>query len=196
MIRRDASIFVAGHGGLVGSALVRTLEAKGFENVLGCTVSTSLAAMPTKVEVSRSGPEEIDVWIDTIAAGFATPDTQGVPSGESFETDALREIMADMASTDGFVRYLARRSGEPAGAAGMRTFENIAQLTGAATLPGQRRQGVQTALLATRLEAALEAGCDVAVVTTQPGSKSQQNVQRQGFELLYTRALLVLAPSA
>ena len=34
-------------------------------------------------------------------------------------------------------------------------------------------------------------GLDVAVVTTQPGSKSQQNVQRQGFELLYTRAVLV-----
>jgi hypothetical protein len=31
----------------------------------------------------------------------------------------------------------------------------------------------------------------IAVVTTQPGSKSQQNVQRQGFDLLYTRAVLV-----
>jgi hypothetical protein len=28
-------------------------------------------------------------------------------------------------------------------------------------------------------------------VTTEPGSKSQQNVQRQGFELLYSRAVLV-----
>ena len=29
------------------------------------------------------------------------------------------------------------------------------------------------------------------MVTTQPGSKSQQNVQRQGFELVYARAVLV-----
>ena len=35
------------------------------------------------------------------------------------------------------------------------------------------------------------AGCDVAVITTQPGSKSQQNAQRRGFNLLYTRATLV-----
>jgi len=35
------------------------------------------------------------------------------------------------------------------------------------------------------------AGCDIGVVTTQPGSKSQQNVQRRGFDLLYTRAVLV-----
>ena len=62
---------------------------------------------------------------------------------------------------------------------------------GAATRPSHRRRGVQSSLLAARLARAAEAGCDVAVVTTQPGSKSQQNVQRQGFELLYTRAVLV-----
>ena len=37
----------------------------------------------------------------------------------------------------------------------------------------------------------LRAGCDIAVVTTQPGSQSQENVQRHGFDLLYTRAILV-----
>ena len=50
---------------------------------------------------------------------------------------------------------------------------------------------MQSALLATRLADAAEAGCDIAVVTTAPGSKSQQNVQRQGFYFLYTRAVLV-----
>ncbi|MFY9922262.1 MAG: GNAT family N-acetyltransferase, partial [Mycobacterium sp.] len=54
-----------------------------------------------------------------------------------------------------------------------------------------RRRGVQSALLTKRLADAAEAGCDVAVVTTAPGSKSQQNVQRQGFHLPYTRAVLV-----
>jgi hypothetical protein len=38
---------------------------------------------------------------------------------------------------------------------------------------------------------AAAAGCDVAVITTQPGSKSQENAQRRGFQLLYTRAVLV-----
>ena len=38
------------------------------------------------------------------------------------------------------------------------------------------------------------AGCDVAVIITQPGSKSHQNAQRQGFDLLYTRAVLVKQP--
>ncbi len=31
----------------------------------------------------------------------------------------------------------------------------------------------------------------VVVVTTQPGSKLQENAQRRGFALLYSRAILV-----
>ena len=68
----------------------------------------------------------------------------------------------------------------------MRITDGVAQLTGRATALEHRRRGVQTALLAARLADAADAGCDIAVVTTAPGSKSQQNVQRQGFHLLYT----------
>jgi hypothetical protein len=52
---------------------------------------------------------------------------------------------------------------------------------------------VQSALLAARLSDAANAECDIAVVTTAPGSTSQKNVQRSGFQLLYTRAVLVKA---
>jgi GNAT superfamily N-acetyltransferase len=67
-------------------------------------------------------------------------------------------------------------------------------MAGAATVPAHRRRGIQSALLSTRLADAKAAGCEVAVITTQPGSKSQQNAQRQGFDLLYTRAVLVKQP--
>jgi ribosomal protein S18 acetylase RimI-like enzyme len=69
--------------------------------------------------------------------------------------------------------------------------DGIAQMTGAATAPEHRRRGVQNALLAVRLRDAAAAGGELAVVTTQPASKSHQNTQRQGFELLYTRAVWV-----
>jgi predicted GNAT family acetyltransferase len=92
------------------------------------------------------------------------------------------------------VRYAALRDGILAGGATLRLTEGIAQLTGAATVPAHRRRGVQTALVSARLADAADAGCDVAVIITQPGSKSQQNAQRQGFDLLYTRAVLVKQP--
>lgn len=50
---------------------------------------------------------------------------------------------------------------------------------------------MQTVLLSARLVDAAAAGCEVAVIVTQPGSKSQQNSQRRGFDLLYTGATLV-----
>lgn len=64
-------------------------------------------------------------------------------------------------------------------------------MTGAATVPTYRRRGVQAALLATGLAAAAEAGRDIAGVTTSPGSTSQKNLQRSGFQLQYTRAVMV-----
>jgi GNAT superfamily N-acetyltransferase len=180
----------------VGARLTRwgyTLE--NFENVLGRQLPIDPPpAPPAGLVVSESGADERAAWLELVITGFASPDSQGVPSHESFPRDELENVMADMAEAEGFVRYLARRGGTPAGGASMRLFEGIAQLCGAATLPEHRRHGVQSALLAARLELAGRAGCDVAVVTTQPGSKSQQNVQKQGFELLYTRAILVRQP--
>jgi ribosomal protein S18 acetylase RimI-like enzyme len=85
---------------------------------------------------------------------------------------------------------VALRDGVFAGGAELRVGGGIAQFAGAATAPEHRRRGVQTALLSARLVDAA-AGCEVAVITTQPGSKSQQNAQRRGFDLLYTRATLV-----
>ena len=165
-----------------------------FENVLGRPLPSQPAAPALGVSVSECPSADLAGWLDVAITGFASPDVEGVPSHESFPREALEQTMADMAHASGFVRYLARREGEVAGAASMRLFEGVAQLCGAATLPQHRRRGVQGALLAERLRAAGASGCDVAVVTTQPGSKSQENVQKKGFELLYTRAILVKDP--
>lgn len=73
----------------------------------------------------------------------------------------------------------------------MRIDGDLAQLAGAGTRPHARGRGVQKALLQRRLADARAAGCTLAVVTTAPGTRSQDNVMRRGFELLYTRAILV-----
>jgi len=137
-----------------------------------------------------SGDGEFEAWLDVVADAVAHPDTQGVPSHEEFPREVVVRAERDLAAA-GAVRYAALRDGVIAGGASFRIAEGVAQLTGAATAPAHRRRGVQTALLSARLADAAAAGCDIAVVTTQPGSKSQQNVQRRGFDLLYARAVLV-----
>jgi GNAT superfamily N-acetyltransferase len=170
----------------------------GFENVLGLPLDAEglrrAAARPpgAGVTISLAGAADSDVWMDTVTTGFLHADTfDGPASHESFDRDVLERVFGDTFAARGFERYLAWRGGAVAGGASLRMQEGVAQLCGAATLPEHRRQGVQTALLRYRLEEAARRGCDVAVVTTLPGSKSQQNVQGFGFELLYARAVLV-----
>jgi GNAT superfamily N-acetyltransferase len=180
----------------IGALLTgRGYRLENFENVLGRRLPVEAPRREAAdVVVEESSHAAAGDWLDLVIAAFASPDTQGVASHESFPRDELERVIGDMAEAEGFVRYLARRGGVPAGGASMRLFEGVAQLAGAGTLPEHRRRGVQSALLAVRLEAASLKGCDIAVVTTQPGSKSQENVQKQGFELLYTRAILVRRP--
>ena len=184
--------------GIVKLLTRRGYELVGFENVLGLRVHARMAqtlAEPSgDVTVSAASVAESATWIDTVVAGFLHPDVfDGPPSHESIARDVLERIFSDTAAAPGFERFLARRGDDVAGGASLRVQEGIAQLNGAATLPAHRRHGVQSALLRHRLAEAAKRGCDVAVVTTQPGSKSQENVQRAGFALLYVRAILVKA---
>jgi ribosomal protein S18 acetylase RimI-like enzyme len=149
---------------------------------------------PPGVDVNPSGDDEFETWLDVVVEASLHPDTQGVPWLEEFPRQILENAERDAA---GLVRrYLARLDGVPAGGGTMNVTDGIAQLTGAGTAPAFRRRGIQSALLSTRLADAAAAGCDIAVVTVQPGSRSQQNAQRRGFELLYTRAVLAFDPSS
>lgn len=180
--------------GLADPDIAATLTARGyrlvgFENVLGCPLPVGGVERASDVEVRAAGPDDVDAWVDVVVAGFAHPDAAGVPTHEDFPRAVVDAAMRDFV-TAGAVPYVAMVDGQVAGGGSLRLTDGVAQLTGAATAPAFRRRGVQAALLAARLAAATDAGCDVAVVTTAPGSTSQKNVQAKGFHLLYTRAIL------
>lgn len=165
-----------------------------YENVSGRTLpGRSWPAPPADVQVRISGTEEFDTWLDVVIDAVASADTEGLPSHEEFPAQVIAGAMADFAAA-GVRRYAALLDGVLVGGASLRLADGIAQFGGAATAPPYRRRGVQSAFLATRLADAASTGCDIAVVTTQPASKSQQNVQRWGFALLYTRAILIKTP--
>jgi GNAT superfamily N-acetyltransferase len=172
----------------------RGYRLEGYENVLGFDLrAVPEPVRPPGIEVRRSGPEEFEAWLAVVVEGSVHPDTDGVPWHDEFPRSILENAQRDSAAA-GLVRYVAVRDGVFAGGAEFRVAGGIAQFAGAATAPEHRRRGVQTALLSARLVDAAAAGCEVAVITTQPGSKSQQNSQRRGFDLLYTRATLVKHP--
>jgi len=130
------------------------------------------------IEVRRVSATEIDLWTRTVATGFAEGQT---PPGE------LLAVMKAFALAEGVECYLAEIEGRSAGGGTLVLRDKVAGLFGAGTLPEFRKRGVQTALLNVRMERGREAGCDIAVCLGRPGSSSQRNVVRRGFQILYTR---------
>jgi ribosomal protein S18 acetylase RimI-like enzyme len=167
---------------------------EGFENVLGRPLreSDQDAARPGPTTITVMAKGEAERWLDAAVEGFLQGDEQGAQPPPLPAREQLKTVLRDFTDVAGFVRYCAWIDGELAGVASLRLDDGVAQLCGAATLPAFRRRGVQSALLQRRLADARGAGCDVAVMTTQPGSKSHENGHRQGFGVLYARAVLVL----
>lgn len=171
----------------------RGYEPRGFENQLGHPLHQREAAPVEHVTIVQL-PEPTSAWCDLMVEGFTHQDVGGVGGDALPGAEEARRAMMLMAADPGFRAYQAYVGGDPAGVAALRIDQTIAQFCGAATLPAFRRRGVQTSLIRARLVEAAIHGCEVGVVTVQPASKSQQNAQRAGFALLYSRALLVKTP--
>jgi GNAT superfamily N-acetyltransferase len=185
---------------LADPALHRQLVSRGyvpsgFENVLGHPLHDSVVAPSADdVAVERLAAADLPTLADVMAEGFSNPDVGGVGGDALPPADEMRRLLTLTMRTPGFRGYIARIGGVIVGGAALRLDDGVAQFSGAATLPVFRRRGVQTALLRARLAEAAQAGCEIGVVVTQPASKSEQNVQREGFSLLYARQLLVKHP--
>lgn len=137
--------------------------------------------LPPGVVVERVTPETIRPWMSAIAEGFAQ------------DIEVAEDVFGGFAALPGALAFLARIDGKIVGGCGGRVIRKgrIGALFGTATLPDYRRRGVQGALIAKRLHEAALAGCEYAVVSTHPGSGSQRNMERRGFRLAYTKAVMV-----
>jgi len=161
----------------------RNYRVTEFSNVMArslCAPDSSNAwrEPPSGVVIEKIAKGQVDLWTLTVSQGFS----------ENFPvTQEILEVMRMFALGQNVECYLARVDGAVAGGATLTIHDGVAGLFGASTLPAFRKRGVQTALLETRLARAAAARCDLAACLTQPGSRSQRNVMRQGFSVLYTR---------
>jgi len=132
------------------------------------------------IALDRVSAETAALWRRVIARGFSDV----VPVSE--------DVFEGFASLPGSLDFLARIGDTVVGGCGGRIISEarIAALCGTATLPEFRRRGVQSALIALRLHEAALAGCEYAVVSTQPGSGSQRNMERRGFRVAYTKVVM------
>jgi GNAT superfamily N-acetyltransferase len=74
---------------------------------------------------------------------------------------------------------------------GMEISGGVAALFGLAVVEEYRRRGIQQALIAARLRLAQERGAKVAIISSRPRVATERNVRRMGFQLAYTKVILV-----
>jgi hypothetical protein len=164
---------------------------QGFESELG-RLQGATPAPPSDVRVALVEPHQEDLWLRTVAEGFGAAESLvgGGPAHETFTTEQAMEMMADFRHPR-LRRVLAWIDGQAAGGGSSWMLDGVLGIAGTSTLPRFRRRGVQTAITA---QAILDGpGADLIIATTAPGSTSQRTFERLGFQLLYTRAILVKA---
>jgi GNAT superfamily N-acetyltransferase len=126
--------------------------------------------------IIHEGEEEL--WSATAAEGWS--ETPGLG-------DFLHDLGRVTAGAHGTHAFLAELDGRAVGTGAVAIHDGIALLAGASTIPSERKQGAQKALLQARLRFAAQQGCDLAMMGALPGSASQRNAERQGFRIGYTR---------
>lgn len=170
---------------LADPSLARLMQTRGYHlrswmSMLFLPLPSEAVAINPDLRITRATTEEADLWLATSARGFDESDE--VASG------TLRVLSPNFYAANAHC-YFAWLGETPIGTGGMYPYNGVVELGGASTLVAHRKQGAQTALIQQRLGDAHALGCDLAMVLTSPGSTSQHNMQRRGFQLAYTRAI-------
>jgi len=171
---------------LADAGLLQALTDRGyrpteFNNVLVKRLAgTEIGLTP---RVRRTTPGESDLWSHTVGCGFFE-----LRDLTTEEMDVGRAIFA----MPGAVCYLAAsENGVPAGAAALAMRDGLATLFADSTIAQYRGTGLHREMIAARLYEGLAEGCDLATASTLPGSGSQRNFERLGFEVVYTKVSMV-----
>jgi GNAT superfamily N-acetyltransferase len=130
----------------------------------------------TVVEIHEVDASTAAAWSTTLLDGFGYT--------HAADRDRVATWNHMVRSLPGVTALVAMRDGVPIGAASVMVLGATAVLGGAATLPACRRRGVQRALIEARLAVAAHAGCELAIITADPGSSSGRNAERKGFQLV------------
>lgn len=165
-----------------GNHLVQMLSKAGYRV---CELSTiSFLELDQYVEIEkdiikyieRTKKADLAYWAKQIATGFDYPD-----AAWQFELYAKSQNVIPF-------HYLI--GSEIAGGATIAVHGESCDLGVTSIILIYRGQGIQKLLLNARLIYAKQYGAKVAVVTTEPGSISDLNIQKLGFQPAYTRIKL------
>ena len=162
------------------NVLYLNLDEVGPEDGAPSCAPEDLRAPDPRVSTHVTDPSELKQWAAVVARGFATG---GMPTPVEHQTADL------LANRGDATHVLGMFDDDPAGTGRLAMRKRIAYLNSDSTLPQFRGRGIQSAVLRSRIWIAKAADCDVAIIEATPGSKSQRNMERQGFRVAWTTAI-------
>lgn len=136
------------------------------------------APVPDGVVIRRIGPGEIAAYT-AVRSGNAT--AGGVAGGGPNPWPAVYE---ELARTNSRRLFVAELDGVPVANASLHVSGGTGWLRGVLVAPEVRGRGIQRALIAARVKAAIEAGCDLVGACAEPGEVSAVNLERMGMRRL------------
>jgi len=159
------------------------LYQSGFHSVLYGLPKQEAPTLPSNIEIVEiTSKENFDAYaeIHCLGAGMSLSDKHHFINNN-----------IGLLNRPGWKLFLAYLSGIPAGVGVMHISNNIASCTLAATIPEYRNNGLQSALLHRRMYEAFKAGCQLVAAQASFGSTSQNNMERAGFQIAWTRSVWV-----
>jgi GNAT superfamily N-acetyltransferase len=168
-------------------SLIRLLNQFGYRLVRFRNIYAQ-ALRPGDSSGTAPKTRSLAVEIHEVDESTAADWSRTLLDGFGYTNDADRDRVATwnrmLRSLSGMTALVAVIDGEPVGSASVMVLGSTAVLGGATTLAAFRRRGVQRALIEARLAVAARAGCELALVTADPGSSSGRNAERTGFQLV------------
>ena len=164
------------------------LEARGFRREGNAAKIYRRAGNPRAIETGLRVTEVTQANVADLAT--ALEDGFGMTPGRG-------AVVATAAGKPGWRWFVAYDGAQPAGAGGLYAFDRVGWLGYGATVPSHRRRGAQGAIIAARVTAAAEMGCEWVTSETAEDKpeapvSSFHNMIRNGFELLFLRASYAL----
>jgi len=160
----------------------RGYEAGGFmDNWWMPLLSAPNRNVSSEIEISPASIAEADLWARNVAAGFEEEDCA---IDEAQLSPRIVDTFYCLGFGDGAKPFFARLNGEVVGGGVLFVNGGAAHIRTAACRYRYRHQGVQTALLSARLEAAFNAGCRLAFSSTTRTGMCVRNLERFGFKRL------------
>lgn len=169
----------------VGNALICFLSERGYRlsevnnvSVLDLSWYKTKAIAIRELTLRAIKSADVDQWAMGVAQGFGYPEAE--------------EQFIYYAKAIGCTAFGVYEGEKLVAGGSVALHGNVCDLGVTSTLPAYRSQGLQKKLLLARLNHAKKEGVRWASVTTEPGTLSDLNVQKTGFQCAYSRMKMTL----